>query len=330
MLSAYHTTTVRSESPMGHRIDVHHHVIPPVYQEAVDHYAGGTQLDGVDPVHWDRDTDLEVMDRHGIDMALLTVTAPGATLAGDDAPRLARQVNEYMAELVRDTPSRYGALTLLPLPDVDAAIAELDYALDELGHDGVGLYTHYDGVYLGDPRLDRIIDHIAERGVGAHVHPAIPASDPERWGLPPSLYEFTFDTTRATANLLFSGTLDRHPDLKLILSHAGGTVPYLAKRLTYASTIASDLKDRQPEDLLGSLRRLYYDTAMSANPATLAGLTALIDDTHILFGSDFPYMPESTTAETVSGLEDYFDRDALARIDLDNYRDLFPRAVERL
>jgi 6-methylsalicylate decarboxylase len=92
--------------------------------------------------------------------------------------------------------------------------------------------------------------------------------------MPAPLYEYPFDTTRAVANLLFSGTLDRHPGLRIILCHAGGTVPYLAKRLTYAATANPKLAPRVPQNLPGSLRRLNYETAMSANPSTLIALAS--------------------------------------------------------
>ncbi|WP_326565162.1 amidohydrolase family protein [Amycolatopsis rhabdoformis] len=312
------------------RFDVHHHALPRPYQKALDS-SGAPQLKGVDPIHWDVDSDREVMRDNDIRGALLSVTAPGTTIVpGPEAIRLARDTNEEFARLVADNDGAYGAFALLPLPDATAAIAEIDHAVDELGLDGVGLFSNSAGVYLGDEQLEPVLAHLAEREITAFVHPAIPAStDQATFGLPPSLYEFTFDTTRAVANLLYSGTLDRHPGLKLVLSHAGGTVPFLAQRLTYAATIASRLKDREPADLLGSLRRLYYDTAMSANRATLAALTELVGPEHILFGSDYPYMPASTTRETVEGVVEFFspaDRELLERR---NFEVLFPRFCAR-
>lgn len=313
------------------RIDIHHHALPAPYQEALNK-TGKPQLAGVDPIHWDVQTDIDVMDRNGIEVAILSVTAPGTTFAdAANAARVARATNEEFARLISDNKRRYGALAVIPLPDVDAAIKEIDYALDVLGLDGIGLLSNFSGVYLGDPRLEPVFKHLADRDAVSFVHPNIPASsDLQTFGLPPSLYEFTFDTTRAVANLLYSGTLDRYPGLRLILSHAGGNVPFLAKRLTYASTIASRLKPTEPKDIIGSLRRLYYDTAMSANPYTLAGLTALIDNDHILFGSDYPYMPESTTRETVEGVVNFFAPEAREKIERSNYFKLFPRLVERV
>jgi 6-methylsalicylate decarboxylase len=126
-------------------------------------------------------------------------------------------------------------------------------------------------------------------------------------------------------NLLFSGTLDRHPSLRIIVNHAGGTVPYLAKRFTYAATVNPKLAPRVPHDLLGSLRHLCYETAMSANRYTLAALAAFVSTNHILFGTDYPFMPESETADTIAGIGDLFDAASLADIEQNNAIALVPR-----
>ncbi|WP_221767403.1 amidohydrolase family protein [Nocardioides sp. LS1] len=252
--------------------------------------------------------------------------------SGPDAVRAARATNEYMAELIERHPGRYGGFAVLPLPDVTAAVAEIQYAVGTLGLDGIGLFTHYNGTYLGEPEFDEVIDCIAELDTVAFVHPTIPpASDQPLFGLPPSLYEFPFETTRMLASLLYHGTLDRRPELKLIAPHAGGAAPYLAKRLTYAVTINPTLADREPADLLGSLRSIYFDTAMSANPHTLAGLDSFADTSHILFGTDYPFMPESTTVETVDGVNEFFTDDSIRRqVERDNALALFPALAERV
>lgn len=314
-------------TPEPHRIDVHHHVIPEAYLHALDEAGIDDPIVGVAYPRWSVEDDLDLMDRHGIRTAVVSITAPGVEFVeGQQAVRVARVTNEAMAQLIADHPGRYGAFALVPLPDVDAALREIDYALDVLGLDGVGLFTNHHGTYLGDPRFERLFAALAERDALIHVHPALPAaSDQPGFGLPPSLYEFTFDTTRAVANLLYSGTLDRHPSLRIILSHAGGAVPFLAQRLTYAATINPRLRDWQPRDVLASLRRLYYDTAMSANRPALAALTELVDTDHILFGTDYPFMPESTTVQTIAGLQEFFDADTLQDVERNNAAALLPR-----
>lgn len=312
---------------MPHRIDFHRHVIPDVYLKAMNQAGVRDPLHGVAYPPWDADIDLGLMDRYGIRAAMVSITFPGVNFAdGREAGRLSRASNEAMAKLIADHPTRYGAFALIPLPQVNAALREIDYALDVLGLDGVGLFTNHRGTYLGDPELDPIFARLAERDALITVHPAPPpATGQPAFELPAPLYEYPFDTTRAVANLLFSGTLDRHPGLRIILNHAGGTVPYLAKRLTYAATINPKLASRQPHDLLGSLRRLYYETAMSANPYTLAALAAFVGTEHILLGTDYPFLPESETADTIAGIGDFFDDASLADIEQNNAAALVPR-----
>ncbi|CAL9337955.1 hypothetical protein SUDANB120_00208 [Streptomyces sp. enrichment culture] len=285
-------------------IDVHHHAVPPLYAEAL---GDRKAIPGVDYPDWTPEQSLEVMDAHGIAAAVLSITAPGVTfLDGPDAPKMARGVNEYLAGLVREHPTRFGAFAILPLPDVAAAREELRYSMDELGLDGAGLLTSYGRRYLGDPEFEPLLAEIAERGAAVHVHPATPPSrDLETFGLPASLYEFTFETTRTAASLLFNGVLDRLPDLRLILSHAGGTLPFLARRLTHGPTIGAYLKDRVPADVIGALGRLHYDIAMSAHEFALPALTRLAGPGHILYGSDYPFMPASHTAENTAGFAAY-------------------------
>jgi 6-methylsalicylate decarboxylase len=309
-----------------HRIDFHRHVIPDGYRDAMN--AGTSDpLHGVDYPHWDVKTDLDLMDRDGIRAAVVSISYPGVDFAaGHAAARLARASNETLAQLVADHPTRYAALALLPLPQVDDALREIDYALDTLGLDGVGLFTNYRGTYLGDPEFEPVFARLSERGALVLVHPAPPAAtDQPAFGLPAPLYEYPFDTTRTVANLLFSGTLTRYPGLRIILCHAGGTVPYLAERFTFAPIISQKLVDRMPHDLLGALRHLYYETAMSANPYTLAALAAFVGTDHILFGSDYPFLPEPQSAETIRGLSDFFDEANLADIEQNNALALLPR-----
>jgi predicted TIM-barrel fold metal-dependent hydrolase len=310
-------------------IDVHHHAIPPRYAVAL---RGSTPIPGVDYPTWDPELSRKLTDDNGIDAAVLSITAPGVHFSGDRAQtrRLAREVNEYFASLLSE---RFGAFAILPLPDVNAAREELAYAIDELGLDGVGVLTAYDNRYLGEPEFEPLLAEIAERGLAVHVHPATPElKDLATFDLPPSLYEFTFETTRAAASLLFNGVLDRLPDLKLVLSHAGGTIPFLANRLTYGPTIGAYLAERAPSDVLASLRRLHFDIAMSANQYTLPSLAAFADPAHVLFGSDFPFMPASTTEETVAGLAESpeWTDEQKAAIGRDNALRLLPRLAGRI
>jgi 6-methylsalicylate decarboxylase len=318
---------VRMADQSGH-IDVHHHVIPPLYRDALTVAGVIDPIPGVDYPTWSLVQTLELMDRHRIQAAILSVTDPGVGFVnGTERARLARSLNEYFAELISERPDRFGAFAVLPLPDTRAALEELAHAIDVLGLDGIGLLTNHDGIYPGDEELAPVLAEAAARDLPVFVHPATPPELGRSFDLPVSLYEFTFETTRMVANLLYSGTLDRHPDLRLILCHAGGAVPYLAHRLTHGPTISSALAERAPTDVIGALQRLYYDTAMSASPYSFGSLRTLVEAGRILFGTDYPFMPEQTTVETLSGIERYggFDEDEEVAVLRRNALGLFPR-----
>lgn len=310
-------------------IDVHHHVVPAFYRAVVTDAGRTSPIRGVDYPHWHVEASLEMMERQGITTAVVSITVPGVDVNHPvSALCLARELNEYLAGLVADYPDRFGAFAVLPLPDLDAALTELEYALDVLGLDGIGVFTHYAGVYLGDPVFDELLSELNRRETPVHIHPTVPpAADQPTFELPPSLYEFTFETTRLAAQLLYNKTLERYPDLRLILSHGGGAIPYLAERLTFGPMIGSSLVERMPADPIGSLQRLHYDLAMSTSPYSLPALRAFLVPSQILVGTDFPFMPESSSADNLARLVKHggFDADDIALIANQNAMALFPR-----
>jgi predicted TIM-barrel fold metal-dependent hydrolase len=167
-----------------------------------------------------------------------------ATLARD----LARRCNESSAELVREYPQRFDVLALLPLPDVDAALHEIEYALDTLRLDGVILQASIGNQYLGASAFEPIFTELNCCQTVVLLHPTTPpGSDVPELNLPPFLVEFVFDTTRAIVNLIYSGTLERYPDFRLILAHGGGTVPYLAGRLAMATDLMPQMHEKAPQ-----------------------------------------------------------------------------------
>lgn len=310
-------------------IDVHHHIVPGFYREVLAADGLLNPVPGVEYPHWDVEASLAMMQRQGIATAVVSVSVPGVTLANEgSSAALARRLNECMAGLIADHPGRFGAFAAIPMHDVTAALKEMRYALDTLELDGIGLFTNYRGVYLGDPVFDALLDEVHQRGVVVHVHPAVPpAAEQPTFGLPASLYEFTFETTRLAAQLLYNRTLERYPDLRMILSHGGGAVPYLAQRLTYGSVIMPDLADREPTDPIGSLQRLYYDLAMSGSPYSLPSLRAFVPASQVLVGTDFPFMPAWSSedgARQILAHPGYTDDD-LRQVARGNAEALFPR-----
>jgi 6-methylsalicylate decarboxylase len=306
-------------------IDLHHHALLP-------QLTGDIKLGSVDIPHWSIEDSIAFMDKMGIDVAVLTLSSPGVPF-GDQkkARQIARAVNETFASYVERYPTRIAAFATLPLPDIDGALAELDYAFGVLKLDGVGMMSNY-GKYIGTQYFDPILDELNKRSGVVHIHPTPPvlASDQD-FGLPPSLYEFTFETTRVAAQVAYNNVFGRFPDLKLILSHAGGTVPFLAKRLTYGPQITASLKETAPVDVIGELRKFYFDVAMVSGRFTLPALNELVGTDHILYGSDFPFMPTPDITEATNDVFGFagYGEDDTARIASKNALALLPRIARQ-
>ncbi|NNM75173.1 amidohydrolase family protein [Enterovirga aerilata] len=284
--------------PAPHRIDTQHHILPPRYVTEVGPEAIGRTLVSGQTPDWTPEHSLAAMDRHGIATAVVSVSAPGFPVP--DPAALCRYCNDYAAEMVARYPGRFGSFASLPLPDVDASLSEISRALDQLGADGICLLTSYDGRYLGDPLFAPIMDELERREAMVYVHPN-EAPGSFLGGLPPASLEFPFDTTRAIANLLFTGTLLRTRSVKYIFSHAGGAVPFLAERLARLER-RPDLKQHAPDGVLSELRRLHFDVALSAGELTLGALLRFTTPDRVLFASDFPHAPEPAMAGSVDGL----------------------------
>lgn len=327
-------------------VDVHHHAVPREYADALGRL-GVTKGLGVRLPRWDAGSSLRVMDAHGIAAAVLSISAPGVYFPEVDgalevAEQLAHRTNEICAAVIADHPGRFGAFATLPLPDVDAALEELAHALDELGLDGVVLLSNYDGYYLGDPRFDRLFAELDRRQTVVFVHPQSPPAAPgSHLNLPEAMLDVCFDTTRTAFSLIVNGTTKRHPNVRFVLAHAGGAVPYLAARVGITASMLEDLKgaapvvadglgrifsishrlaERMPEQLDyylrfkrnvlpegpdHFLRRFYYDTALAASPHAFASLLTVADTSHILFGTDYVFATEAAVPTTIRGVLDH-------------------------
>jgi len=202
---------------------------------------------------------------------------------------MARRVNEYTAALVSERPDRFGNFATLPLPDVDGAIAEARYALGELGADGVTLLTNYDGVYLGHPLFAPLWDVLDDAAAVVFIHPGHPLV-PTLPDVPGPLVDYPYDSTRNAVHMVFNGVLDRYLDVKVILSHAGGFLPYAVARFCL---LRQGLHPDGPSaaHLEETFKKFYFDTALAAGPYALPSLLAFADPARVLYGSDFPYAP---------------------------------------
>ena len=275
---------------MTFTVDTHHHMLPDFFWQATNE--GDHPVGGIAPPPWSRASALSFLDDAGIDVAVTAISTPGVHTGDDSAARgLARRCNELAAELARDHPDRYAGFACLPLPDVDGALAELAYALDELRLDGVVLFSNARGVYLGDPQLTPLFDELQRRAAVVFVHPnPSPDSSGHAPGLPDSLIDYPADTTRAVARLHYSNTFARTPDVKYILSHAGGTVPYLAGRFAIIDQMGVVPGAQERGTAAETFRRLYWDTALSWGDPVLRMLREVVGIDRVVFGTDYPYL----------------------------------------
>tara|TARA_R110000868_G_scaffold37022_4_gene130999 strand:+ start:5696 stop:6697 length:1002 start_codon:yes stop_codon:yes gene_type:complete len=291
---------------LEHKIDVHAHFLPPCYQAALAK-AGMATLDGGFPVpQWTPKLALAMMDTQGIGHAMISLSSP-ATHFVEGAAKLdlVREVNDAGAALLKQHPTRFGYFATLPLPNVKAALAEIAYAFDTLGADGVVMETNVNGIYLGNPDFAPVFDELNRRKAVVFLHPTSPACF-EQIGLgrPAPMIEFPFDTTRTIVDLLYSRTLQRCPDMKVIVPHGGAAIPALVARIAaFANLPFLNPRPASEEEVFQMLEKLYYDVALSTHPVVFAGLRQIAPITQILFGSDWPFSPDFVVARNIGYLD---------------------------
>jgi predicted TIM-barrel fold metal-dependent hydrolase len=271
-------------------IDVHHHILPDFFWRATNEQHG--PVGGIAPPPWSSEGALSFLDDAKIDVAVTSISSPGVNLGDDAAARkLARRCNEFSAELIQKHPSRFGGFACVPLPDVEGSLRELAYALDVLRLDGVVLFSNALGVYLGDRRFAPLFEELQRRAAVVFIHPtASPDTAFHQLGLPDSLLDFPVDTSRAIANLHYSNTFARTPDVKYIISHAGGTIPYMATRVGIVDEMAIIAGAEERGTAAETWRRLYWDTALSWKDPILQMLRSVVGMDQVLYGTDFPYL----------------------------------------
>ncbi len=308
------------------RIDVHFHLIPPSYREAV-YAAGRGPAIGRYP-EWTPQLALDLMDAHGIEVALTSLAQPGVGFGSEASARvLARRCNDYAAELIARWPKRFGAFGTVPMGMMQHAVDEIAYSLDALKFAGVSLFASYGEHFLGDARFDPVLAMLDARGAVVFVHPGLhPSSAALALAWPAFMMEYLFDTTRAAVNLIFSGALERFPRIRFILPHAGGLLPYFAWRLSVSPMIDARLPQLSREQVHASLKQFWYDNALSPGQQTFGALDHVASPERVVFGSDYPFANACVIAEMIKTYESGFLSDARrAAIDRGNALALFPK-----
>lgn len=288
-------------------VDFHNHYYPPAYLDALPkvgsslrithddagnpivHYPGDYNV--MVPGHRDITYRLGVLDREGVAMQVLSFTTPGTHVEEPKvAVTLAKIVNDEFANAVAGAPGRYSALATLPLCDPAASAAEFERALTTLKLPGAMLFSNINGVGLDDERFWPIYEIANDRGAVLMIHPMAPVGVEamlDYWLMP--LNGFLFDTTLAASKIVFSGVARRYPNIKWVLGHLGGTIPYLAERLDRGYRAFKECRaniDRPPTEYLKT--QFWYDT-VNFNQAALKCAIEFAGVDHIVAASDYPH-----------------------------------------
>lgn len=316
-----------SSKPEPYRIDVHHHIVPPQYiaEEHVRKWLMTQTVNRQTILEWTPEKAIEEMDKDGIATAVSSISVPGVWFDDVDlGRRLARDWNEYAASLMHKFPGRFGLFATIPLPDTEGSLTEIAYALDVLKADGIALFTSYGSKYPGDPSFLPVFEELNRRKAVVYFHPTTPACcrglTP---GVPPPLIEYPTDTTRAIMHILLSGLAVRVPDIRFVFSHAGGTMTAAVGRFASLIPNTESLAQRLPHGLEYELAKFYYDTANSAAPITMDALMTLVPVSHILLGTDSPFVPVSVTVAALEKLP--LSKKDLRAIERDNTLALIPQ-----
>ena len=304
------------------RIDTHFHMIPPFWAKAMTEKVGQPLWGTPD---WSFDSALRLMDRLGTDVGIISLAAPSVSVwSGQEQVDMARRVNDFGVGLRERSGGRLGYFATLPMPDPEASVTEICRAYDDYEADGVLLLSSYKGTYLGDDAFRPMWEELERRKAVVFLHPGSPELKPLE-GVPQPTVDFPMDTTRCALNLVTSGVLARCPSVKIILSHAGGFLPYAGRRF---SVLLHDytMKDSSEDEITVMLKRFYFDTALTARDA-LPTLLAFAAPGHVVFGSDNPYISADTQAMFTQELDDFSSQElsALAAINRGSAEELFPR-----
>jgi predicted TIM-barrel fold metal-dependent hydrolase len=301
----------------GHRIDVHHHFYPPDLKDVL----GGGPTKG-----WTPQSSLDEMDANEVASVALSASSIPTDWWRRDAAwlrRTSRRFNEFGAEMVKDRPGRFALFAFLSMKDVEGSLAEIEYAFDTLKADGVGIATSFGDEWPGDPRFAPVFDELDRRGALVYIHPTVPFCCGGLLGISSSMIEYPQDTGRAILSLLFSGTFRRCRNIRFVFCHAGGVLPSLTGRIEWGTARLKDFAALAPDGYRAELARLHFDTATAANPISLGVLRAVVPDTAILLGSDFPYGRLRPNIEGLHGCG--LDAGTLAAIERGNALRLVPR-----
>lgn len=308
--------------PKG-RIDLHHHFLPQDYMRA-EHERSKATHGNTDLFSWTPEKSIAEMDKAGVAFAFASTSTPGVWYGDVElGRRLARQWTDAAVEAIHKYPTRFGLFAPLPLPDTDGSLDQIEYALDEIHADGLGLLANFGGKWLGDQSFWPVMEELNRRQAIVYVHPTFtPCVSNTIPGAQMQLVEFPFETTRTIANLIMSGTTTRFPDIRWIFAHNGGATPMLIGRLEEQDH--RGMGKNFPAGMRAELRKFYYDNASAWNSSAMAALMNLVPKDHMFFGSDYPFLSATEAVHKFDQLKT-IDPGTRAAIERNNAFKLFPR-----
>jgi len=292
----------------GRKLDLHTHYYPEVYFERIRELPSefsfdkspsgqtiikyrGARFFGVTPAMTNVALRLEDMDRVGIDVEVISLSTPNVFFTdAEHQPEIARMVNDAYAELIDQHPARFKGFASIPMDAPDAALNELHRAIDELKLNGVILLSNIGGKPLTSPEYRQFFAEANRMKLCILLHPMLPANtEPFREYVLGPIVGFMFDTTLAVARMCFDGMLREFPDIRWIVGHLGGAVPYLMERMDNGWRDFPECRAKIDELPSTYLKRLYYDT-VNFNPHMLNMARDMLGADHMVMGSDYPHL----------------------------------------
>lgn len=301
-------------------IDVHAHIIPQSYLNTLTQHEALLE-EGFPLPKWSLENQIKWMDEAGVKKAVLTLVAPQPYF-GDtkESQRIVRETNEESARIKRQYKDRFLWCATLPLPDVNAAIEEAKYALDTLQADGVKLATNVRGQYLGAPELDTLMTVLNDRHavVILHPHKPQPMNEQVMAQTPLAMQEYLSETTRTIANMITRNVMARYPNIKFVVPHCGAYLPIAIPRMKSLTPVMKQAKLINEIDWESNLASLYYDLAGSHSPEAIRQLLTITTPSHLLYGSDYPYIAPKVLIGSLNRMKEYLTKEP----DLAQYKDM--------
>ncbi len=289
-------------------VDIHSHIITESYLDELSSRKNVPRIeskgDGVYTIHcsdflsydfdermYDLDRKSEDMKKAGVDMQIISIAMPGVNnLKPKNAVNLARSVNNEIADIVEKRPDTFDGVATLPFIDTEEALKELDRAINDLDLKGISVSSNIAGRGLDDKAFWPVYEKVSNLNIPILVHPTVPIMGDKltKYGLN-TVVGFVFDSTVATLNMVFGGVFERFPDLKVVVPHAGGTIPYLIKRIDHQYTINPNCREKISKKPSEYLKSIYVDTAQSTCDTSMNCVRSLMGIDKVVFGSDYPF-----------------------------------------